>query len=196
MTASAKSLLLPVVLILAGAGCGRSSDSAARGSDGVSAMHTPLPSVSDTTGLPDSLKPLKPLWEVYSGGSLGRSESCTRLYADGSMYTWSDTRRIEKNGLPSRQKAPFAWRLDARVSADGVAKVRALVQPDFAKLTTPAPGKLTQDQSLTVWRSCVDGTTHEAALTEKKSSALPAVLRDIDRAIQGAIVPGAVPLAQ
>jgi hypothetical protein len=136
------------------------------------------------------------LWEIYYGAALGRSASCTRLYADGSMYTWSDTRRIVKDGLPSRQKASFAWRLDARVSAEGITQVRKLIQSAFVKLAPARPGQLAGDQSVTVWRSCLDGVTHEVALTEKSSSALPAVLQDIHRAVQSAIVPGAVPLEQ
>lgn len=152
---------------------------------------------SDSTeGLPDSLKAMQPLWEVERKNTSNRVGSVTRLYDNGQLYTWSNTRRIVVDRKPSREPAPYAWRLDAQLQQEGVKRVRELIESEFTKL--PADGSVSTgaDQGIVVRRSYIDGVEHEVVLPASATADLPKVIQDIDYAIQSMIIPGAVPLAQ
>ena len=147
-------------------------------------------------GLPDDLLPLQPLWETLRPATPTRSESITRLYDDGRLYTWSDTRRRMVNGRLQREAAPYAWRLDAQIRPEGVDQVRELIRAGFMQLDERNAARKGFDQGIVVRRSNVDGVEHSVTFPASATSALPQVIRDIDYAINANIESGAVPLDQ
>jgi hypothetical protein len=149
-----------------------------------------------TVGLPDDIKDAPPLWELAQSATPSRPESRTRLYADGRMYVWSNSRRTLVDGKPRRENANYAWRLDALVSPEGVAKIRQLIKDSFEPLAAPEQAAQGADQGTTTWQSNRDGTVHTLTLPSSARDKLPQALRDIDYAIQSSIVPGGVPIEQ
>ncbi|HEU4323853.1 MAG TPA: hypothetical protein VFS21_11960 [Roseiflexaceae bacterium] len=147
-----------------------------------------------TDGLPDDLRDAQPLWESSNAGSHTSASTRTRLYSDGRLYQWSNMRRREVNGLPRRERAAYAWRLDAQISPAALEQVRGLIGA-FEQLSpsTPAPGK---DQALVTWRSSLDGREHSVTLPSDAADRLPDPIRAIERAIQTGVVPGGVPIEQ
>jgi hypothetical protein len=136
------------------------------------------------------------VWEVERIGAPNRPSSTTRLYANGQVYTWSNSRRIRRDGKTSREAAPYAWRLDAQVNAEGVEQVRKLISSTFVQLTLDSQPEPAQDQGTVVWRSREAGVEHSVTTLAMATSALPQVVRDIDYAIQSHIVPQGVPVEQ
>jgi hypothetical protein len=152
-------------------------------------------SKDSTQGLPDALKAIQPLWEVERQDTSKQAGSTTRLYENGQLYTWSNTRRIVVDGKPSRETAPYLWRLDAQLKPEGVVKIRELIYSGFTKLESSTPN-IGTDRGIEIRRSYLDGIEHHLVLPTSATKDLPQVIRDIDRAIQSNIMPGAVPLAQ
>jgi hypothetical protein len=153
-------------------------------------------STNSTQGLPDSLKTVHPLWEVERQNTSNRAGSITRLYDDGQIYTWSNTRRIVVDGNPRREIAPYAWRLDAQLRPEGVTRVRDLICSGFTNLPSSGSVSTGADQGIVIRRSYLEGIEHRVVLPTSATDDLPQVIRDIDYAIQSTIIPGAVPLAQ
>jgi hypothetical protein len=149
-----------------------------------------------TLGLPDDLQSKRPLWEVEQTATPNKAASSSRIYEDGRLYTWSNTRRVVSNGKISRQSAPYAWRIDAQISAEGIERIKQLIKSEFVKLPSNSSVKTGLDQGYVVWKSYLDTTEYRVTLPTSASSDLPQVIRDIDYAIQSNIVPGAVPKTQ
>jgi hypothetical protein len=147
-----------------------------------------------TEGLPDELRAVQPVWETHQQATRNRSETVTRLYEDGRIFTLSDTRRRRVNGQLRREPAPLAWRLDAQIKPEGVARVQELVRSGFVQLSST--GTPAADQGVTVRRSNVDGVEHSVSLPVSATGDMPQVLRDIDYAINSNVIPGAVPIDQ
>lgn len=152
--------------------------------------------VDSTDGLPADLNGVEPLWEAAGHPSARRSESVARLYPDGRLYRYSDHRRTSVDGMPGREPADLAWRLDAKINAEAVEKVRQIIRNHFAPLAQkPPPVALGPDARLYTWRAHLDGE-HVVVTPAMDMNALPAAIRDIERAIQVGVVPGAVPMEQ
>lgn len=149
-----------------------------------------------TQGLPDSLKAMHPLWEMERKSTYNSAGWITRLYENGQLYTWSNTRRIVVDGLPSREQAPYAWRLDAQLKPEGVKRVQDLIRAEFTKLPVNGSFATGADQATLVTRSYIDGVEHRFELPSSAREDSPKVIQDIDDAINSAIIPGAVPLEQ
>lgn len=150
----------------------------------------------DTTrGLPDDLKGAQALWETRQEATPNRAASSARLYENGQLYSWSNSRRRMVDGRLTREPAPYAWRLDAQISPEGVDQVRDLIRSGFVILQPGTPARA-QDQGLTIRQSHLDGVAHTIALPASATADLPEVIRQIDRAISSAIIPGAVPFDQ
>ena len=157
-----------------------------------SAMTTPVA----PDGLPDELRAAEPLWETRQVGTPTRPGSISRLYDDGRLYTWSNTRRRQVNGQLRRETAPYLWRLDAQIRPEGVDQVRELIRTGFQQLPENQSVATGQDQAVVVRRSFVDGAAHTVLFPASATADLPAVVRDIDRAISANVTPGAVPVDQ
>ncbi len=167
---------------------GAPADGAPAGQD------TTMSQTAPTDGLPEDLRDARPLWESSNAGSHTSASARTRLYPDGRLYQWSNMRRREVNGLPRRERAAYAWRLDAQISPAALEQVRGLI-PAFERLSpaAPAPGK---DQALITWRSSLDGREHSVTLPSDATDRLPEPIRAIERAIQTGVMPGGVPIEQ
>jgi hypothetical protein len=153
-------------------------------------------SAGDTTqGLPDELKGAQALWETRQEATPNRAATAVRLYENGQLYSWSNSRRRMVDGRLTRVPAPYAWRLDAQVSPEGVDRVRELIRSGFVSLESGPPARA-QDQGTTIRRSFLDGVDHTVALPASAAADLPQVIRDIDSAIATAIIPGAVAFDQ
>jgi hypothetical protein len=156
----------------------------------------PTELTESTLGLPDELKAVQPLWEVYQSATSNKAASISRLYEDGRLFSWSNTRRVVNHGKISRESAPYAWRLDAQVSPKGIKRLQELIRSEFVKLPTNSSATTGLDQGYVVYKSHFDGTDYRVKLPTSASINLPQVLRDLDYAIQSNIVPGAVPQTQ
>ena len=148
------------------------------------------------TGLPDALANTHPIWEVQFSSTPTKPASVTRLYENGNLYSWSNTRRALIDNLPSREPASYAWRLDAQVSAEGVQAVRELIQSEFVELSSESSSTPGPDQGMITWYSHLDGTEHSVTLPIAAYNRLPAVIQRIEHTIQSHVVPGAVPIEQ
>ncbi|BAZ30214.1 hypothetical protein NIES4074_26700 [Cylindrospermum sp. NIES-4074] len=153
-------------------------------------------STNCTQGLPDSLKAMHPLWEVDRKSTYNSAGWIARLYENGQLYTWSNTRFILVDGMPRREPAPYAWRLDAQLTPEGVKRVQDLIRAEFTKLPVNGSFATAADQGTVVRRSYIDGVEHRIELPNSGWEDLPKVIQDIDDAINSAIIPGAVPLKQ
>jgi hypothetical protein len=153
-------------------------------------------SSNSSQGLPDSLKIVHPLWEVERQNTSNRLGSITRLYEDGQIYTWSNTRRIFVDGKLRRETAPYTWRLDAQLRPEGVTRVRELIRSEFINLPSSSSVSTGADQGVVIRRSHLEGIEHCVVLPTSATDDLPQSIRDIDYAIQSSIIPGAVPLSQ
>src|SRR6266508_206881 len=82
-----------------------------RAADGTAATQVSQNSGMTTTvpldGLPDELRAVHPLWETRQEATRTRPGSITRLYDNGRLYTWSNTRRRMVNGQLRREQAPY-----------------------------------------------------------------------------------------
>lgn len=149
-----------------------------------------------TLGLPDDLRSQQPLWQVEQSATGNKAASVSRIYEDGRLYTWSNTRRVVKNGKISRESAPYAWRLDVQISPEGIERLKELIKSEFVTLPSNSSVSTGLDQGYVVWQSHLDGTEYRVMSPTSASTNLPQVIRDIDYAIQSNIVPGAVPQSQ
>lgn len=154
-------------------------------------------SVDRTDGLPAELNDVAPLWEAAQHPTQRRAESVARLYPDGQMYRWGDTRRISVDGMPGQEPAPRAWRLEARITPEALATIEALIGSSFVPLAKKAgaPGGDAHGRLYT-WRAHLGGDEYVVVTPAAAMDALPAPIPEIERAIQAGIVPGAVPLEQ
>ncbi len=152
--------------------------------------------VTSKEGLPADLAGVAPLWEAARHPTARRPESVARLYPDGRLYRYSDARRTEVKGMPGQEPAPKAWRLEARLSPRAVQAIKNLIRSSFAPLAATAPIATAGPHGrLYTWRANLDGE-HVVVTPAAATDALPAAVRDIERAVQAGIVPGAVPLEQ
>jgi len=147
-------------------------------------------------GLPDELKMVTPLWEEEHLGSVHKAASRTRLYPDGRLYGWSNTKRSYVNKKLQRLPAPYAWRLDAKVSPEGITKITALICYDFVKLPSATPATVASDQSFLVLHGAAKGCDHRVTLPSSPTVKLPPTIQAIQQAIQAHIIPEGVPLDQ
>jgi len=151
--------------------------------------------IDETTGLPESLRSEKPLWESIQSGTAHRDSTATRLYRNGELYSWSNSKRVVRDGKPSRERAPYAWRLDAKVSAQGVHEVTDLINGSFRTAESPAT-RGGDDASFITWRSCTDHEEHTIVTQSSAMDKQPEAIRKIQRAITSNIIPEAVPIEQ
>lgn len=152
------------------------------------------PSITETTGLPADLAEVDPIFETTEEAGPRRAASAQRLYPDGRVYSWSNTRRTLENGLPKRVPAPFQWRLDAQVSPEGVAEVRALMGAEAFRSLPPAMGAPVPDRGNVAVRAVLDGQQQTVVLKGSAAAKPPDPIRAIQLAIQRNTVSGAVPL--
>jgi hypothetical protein len=151
--------------------------------------------ISSSEGLPPELAGATPIWESARAATSRQTARATRLYPDGRVYTFSDTRRGSKDGKPTRTPAPPAWRLDAKVDAAALATIQALASGAFLSLTT-APPSVGPDGATITWRAWSGGREHVVVTAAGATSSLPAPIAEIEQALQTGVVPGAVPLEQ
>jgi hypothetical protein len=151
--------------------------------------------ISSTDGLPPELASATPLWESARAATGRQTARATRLYPDGRLYTFSDTRRGSKDGKPTRTPAPPAWRLDAKLDPAALAKIQALASGPFQALTAPAPS-VGADGATITWRAWSSGREHVVITSAGATASLPAPIAEIEQTLQTGVVPGAVPLEQ
>jgi len=152
--------------------------------------------IDATEGLPAELATLTPLWESARHPTQRKAESVARLYPDGRLYRFGDTRRTSVDGMPGREPAPKAWRLEAKISADAIKQIEALIRNGFVALAANPPAAAAGTHGrLYTWRAHVDGE-HVVVTPALAMDALPAPIREIERAVQTGVVPGAVPIEQ
>jgi hypothetical protein len=187
--------LLPVLLLCAGCGFNPSVPSAPTAA-ALQDTHMSYQPAEDVSSLPADLQQVEPLWEVVLSKTANRPTSRTRLYADGRQFTWSNSRRRLVDGKPHRVAAPYAWRLDAQISADGVAQVQQLIRREFVAVASGEVGQPGADQGTTTWRSFVDGSAHVVTLPSSATNQQPQAIRAIEYAILSSIIAGAVPIEQ
>jgi len=154
------------------------------------------PSADSTRGLPDELKAARPLWETQLTQTPSRPGSTSRLYANGQLFTWSNSRRTSRDGKISREAAPYAWRLDAQVSPDGVARVRELIRTEFVGVPSGERVRVGADQGTVTYRAHADAVDHQITVPATATAQLPAAVRAIEDAIRRNITPGGVPNEQ
>jgi hypothetical protein len=148
-------------------------------------------------GLPPELEKEAPLWETAYGWTPNKASHVSRLFANGKMYTWSNARRRAAAAKPpTREPAAWSWRLDALVSAEGVARVRELVASKFAKLPETRSPSLGADQGIVVYRTLHEGREHAVVVASGPTKDLPEPIREIETAILGAVVANGVPIDQ
>ncbi|HEU5315347.1 MAG TPA: hypothetical protein VFX49_04515 [Chloroflexota bacterium] len=155
-----------------------------------------MTATQSTEGLPPDLVSASPLWETRMEATRNRPLSITRLYENGRVYTWSNSRRRMVGGQLRREAAPFAWRLDAQLRPEGVERVRELIRTEFQQLPQGSPPALGLDQGLVTRRSHLDGFDYSITLTSSATGDLPGVIQEIERAIATNVIPGGVPLDQ
>jgi hypothetical protein len=155
-----------------------------------------MTATQSTDGLPADLISVVPLWETQMEATRNRPLSITRLYEDGRVYAWTNTRRSMAGGQLRREAAPYAWRLDAQLRPEGVDRVRELIRTGFRQLPQGSPPPPGLDQGLVTRRSHLDGVDYSVTHTSSATSALPAVIQEIERAIATNVIPGAVPIDQ
>jgi hypothetical protein len=152
--------------------------------------------VTSSDGLPADLVGVAPLWESARHPTQRRAESVARLYPDGRAYRYGDTRRTGVNGRPGQERAPKAWRLEAKVSPAGIAKVEELIRTTFVALAAnPPPAVADSHGRLYTWRAHLGGS-HVVITPAAAMDRLPPAIVAIEHAIQAGIIPGAVPLEQ
>jgi hypothetical protein len=157
---------------------------------------TSMTATQPTDGLPANLVSVPPLWETQIEASRNRPLSITRLYEDGRVYTWSNTRRRMVAGQLRREAAPYAWRLDAQLRPEGVDRVRDLIRAEFQQLPQSSALSPGLDQGFVTRRSHLDGLDYSVTLTSSATADLPAVIQEIERAVATNVIPGAVPIDQ
>jgi hypothetical protein len=155
-----------------------------------------MSTTTSNVGLPDLLKSNQPLWETERTQTSNNSNSITRLYENGQIYSWSNTRRIEKKGNLSRVSATYAWRLEACIKPEGIKRVQEILRTQFSTTSPNNPVLTGLDQGIVIWRSYLDGTEHSQTFPASATNDLPELFRDIDYAIQSNIIPNGVPLTQ
>lgn len=147
-------------------------------------------------GLPQEINSQRPIWEVQRSSTATKSGFVTRLYESGQLYTWSNSRRILVDGLPSREPAPYAWRLDAKIKLEGVEKVKELIRSDFLKLASEEPNLSTRDQGLLKFTTYVDGNEYAVSFPASAYDELPGTIKAIEQLIQRSVIPGGVTIQQ
>jgi hypothetical protein len=160
-----------------------------------SSSAAPAYAVTATEGLPAELAGTRPLWESARAPTTRQTARATRLYPDGRLYTFSNTRRALANGKPTRQPAPPAWRLDAQIAAAIVTKIEGIVRDRFVGTTAAATAK-SADAGVITWRAWIDGKEHVVTTPTGATSSLPTPIAEIEQALQTGIVPSAVPVEQ
>ena len=147
-------------------------------------------------GLPENLISQEPILEIERSATPSKSGSLTRLYQNGHLYSWSDSRRILVDGLPSREPVSYAWRLDAQVSDSGISQLQDVIKADFFSLVLEEPSSTAVDQGLIKWQVYVDNREHTVILPASAYDQLPPIINEIERLVQSNIVPGGVPIEQ
>lgn len=152
-------------------------------------------SVTETTGLPAELRGVLPLWEVVNGASSAIPMAALRVYPDGRMFRYSNNRRIEKdNGLPTRVQAPYAWRLDAKLSAEGLREINAiLAAPEFESLAGSF-GRPARDAPIMVYRGLVHGKQKAVEQVGVATGIFPKPIETISKLVETSVDPDAAPM--
>jgi hypothetical protein len=158
-------------------------------------MESVMPAfLTDPTGLPVELQGRPPLWETCGEAAPRRPATATRLYEDGRLYTWGATRRVLEGGALKRVPASPAWRLDARVSAAGLAEIRALLSgPSLSALPEHLGAPLPDRAPLTL-RYRAGEQERVLVLQGADAARPPDAVRQVQLAIQRNIESGAVPI--
>ncbi len=134
----------------------------------------------------------KIIWEVEIFPTHSKSGSVMRLHDDGSIFSWTNTRRVIVDGKHTRQPAPYAWRLDAKVSEEGISEVCGMIREEFVKLKSKKGTTSASDQGMVQWRSFLKDSLHVVKYPTLATEHLPPVINKIDFAIQSHIIPGAI----
>lgn len=154
-----------------------------------------VPTLSETTGLPQALAAAEPLWEATRGPTARKTLNATRVYDNGQLWTWSDQQRYEQGGRPRMRPAPWSWRLTAQLSPDSLRDLRALLDAPALAATTSQAGVPAPDAPARYYRFHTAQGAREMALTGAAANAVPAFLREAELAIQRGVVPGGVPMS-
>ena len=159
-------------------------------------LEASMTATQSTDGLPADLVSVPPLWETRTEATRTRPLSISRLYEDGRVYAWTNTRRRMVGGQLRREAAPYAWRLDAQLRPEGVDRVRELIRSAFQQLPQSSPPTPGLDQGLVTRRSHLDGVDYSVTHPSSATGDLPGVIQEIERAIATNVIPGAVPIDQ
>ncbi len=108
--------------------------------------------ITDTAGLPEEFHNVIPLWENVWGGTRYEPMTVTRVYPDGSYYTYDNNRGNEE----------YAWALLGEVSQEGVNKLRNILRSEeFQSLESDGGEKRKVGSVERIYRVHVDGTIKE-----------------------------------
>jgi len=138
------------------------------------------------------------IWEEEISGTPRKSGSIRRLYEDGRLFSWSDSRRMLNNGKPERVTAPYAWRLDARISEPGISNIKKLIENDFLKIaSSPATGERpASNYGAITWKTFWNSQAYEVSIPAEEIQKQSAVVKAIEYEIQSHIIVGGVPFDQ
>jgi hypothetical protein len=98
-------------------------------------MNTSFPPIHDTEGLPEELHGQAPLWETYHSATSRRAHIGFRLYDDGRLFRYANSHIVWQDELPVKQEAPFQWRLEGRLSPEGLQEIQSLLEGPFSQLS-------------------------------------------------------------
>lgn len=152
--------------------------------------------ISSTKGLPEAYQTQVPIYIFYSKTVKTRKEESMRIYEDGSMFRWSDSKRIEEDGEKRRVKAGYQWRLDNKIKLEAIEQLKQLLQGGFQELAPiPATGR-DKDRPKQFRYANLEGAYKEFSMPSMPNKDWPAILQAIDNTIYHNIIPEAVPYEQ
>lgn len=146
----------------------------------------------------DSLPKENFIWEEENTGNPRKSDIIRRLYPDGRLFSWSNTRRIINNGQPGREQAEYAWRLDAKITETGIQNINNFIESEFIKIAKndfDRPASNNGYGGIT-WRAFYNGQLIGYYLPAHELTKLPEILKNIENEIQSNIIVGGVPFEQ
>ncbi len=104
--------------------------------------------IDNNNGLSKDLINEAPIYIHYSSGSKGAGISCLRVYKNGELWRYSNTRKVIENNLPKRIKDEYAWRFEAKISAKGLETLIALLKSDFDVLESKEKNPGSRDRGM------------------------------------------------
>jgi hypothetical protein len=135
--------------------------------------------ITAVDGLPAALAAEHPLWEVVHGPYLEHGPEATRLYPEGSWYSYLPRRRSIVDGWPTLVDAPAAWRFEGQVETSALAAIEQQLRERIELGHFPAgagatAGEIPDDHSVVTSRIWLDGQEHVSIrVTNNREASTP-----------------------